>query len=138
MSINPRLRDYLAGSLVANSPAWLLSLISPYLIATMGEIFMVLILFFITMAGGVLAGYLVARSVQSEQVKTGLSTGLFSYALYALFLTITGFRGGPLVDIPSITGFVIGGAVGARLCEIRVSNSTPSLIEAHEPSPPSP
>jgi FtsH-binding integral membrane protein len=122
MSWKSRLRDYVAGSLVANSPAWLLSLMIPYLRAEKGEIFTALILFFTVMAGGVLSGYMVARRVQSEYVKTGLSTGFFSYALYAVFLTLTGFRGGTLEDVISITGFVVGGAVGARLWERQIND----------------
>ena len=117
----PRLKDYAAGSLVANCPAWLLSLVIPCLRAAAGEVYAMLILCFTTMAGGVLAGYLVSRRAQSEQVKAGLTTGFLSYVLYAIFLTMTGFRGGALEDIPSITGFVIGGAVGARLLEGQTS-----------------
>mgnify|MGYP001050958183 CR=1 FL=1 len=109
-----RARDYVAGSLVSNCPVWLLSLMIQYLRAVIGEILTVLLLFFITMVGGILAGYLVAKRTKYEHVKTGLSIGLFSYILYAVFLTITGFRGG-LEDIPAITGFVIGGATGTRL-----------------------
>ena len=119
MNWKPRLRDYAAGSLVSNSPAWLLSLVVPYLRTKTGEIFTALILFFTVMAGGVLSGYLVARRAKSEYVKCGMSTGLFSYALYAIFLTISSSRVSALEDIISITGFVVGGAVGARLFEMR-------------------
>lgn len=76
-----------------------------------------LAVFFTAMAGGAAAGYLVARRATSEQVKVGMSTGLFSYALYTVFLIFTGFRVGAMDDISSLTGFVIGGAVGARLRE---------------------
>ncbi|RLC73524.1 MAG: hypothetical protein DRI26_00675 [Chloroflexi bacterium] len=127
MSFKLRLRDYAAGSLVANGPAWLLSLTLPYLRTTIGGIFAMIVLCFTAMGGGVVAGYLVARRVRSEHVKSGLTTGLFSYALYAVFLTITGYRVGSLGDIPSLTGFVIGGAIGARLWEKRVSFSAPPL-----------
>ena len=117
MGTRQRLRDYAAGALVANAPAWLLSLLFPYLRTVTGEVFTALTIFFIAMAGGVAAGYLVARRATSEQVRRGMSTGLFSYALYALFLTFTGVRGDVMDDISSLTGFVIGGAVGARLWE---------------------
>jgi len=98
-----------------------MSLMIPYLRANIGEIFAAMILCFTAMGGGVFAGFLVARRGQSEQVKAGLTTGFLSYVLYAIFLTMTGFRGGALEDIPSITGFVIGGAVGARLLEGQTS-----------------
>lgn len=121
MGTRQSLREYAAGALVANAPSWLLSLLFPYLRNVTGEVFTALTIFFIAMAGGVAAGYLVARRATSEQVKMGISTGLFSYALYALFLTFTGVRGGAMDDISSLTGFVIGGAVGARLWEKKTS-----------------
>jgi len=119
MGTRQSLRDYAAGALVANAPSWLLSLLFPYLRTVTGYIFTALAIFFTAMAGGVAAGYLVARRANSEQVKVGLSTGLFSYTIYALFLTFTGVRGGAMDDIPSLTGFVIGGATGARLWETK-------------------
>jgi len=111
------LKEYVAGALVANAPAWLLSLMIPYFKAVTSIVYIILIIYFTTMAGGVAAGYLVARGMKSKQVQAGVTIGFFSYALFALFLIIIGVRGDIIEDLPSLTGFVVGGAVGARLFE---------------------
>lgn len=117
-----RIWDYAAGAAVSNAPVWILLCFLPYL-RFLTPAIMGLTMCFVAMGGGTLAGFLVARRVATEHVKAGLNTGFFSYVLYAIFLTVIGIRGGFIVDMSPLTGFVIGGAVGARIWEIRVSTS---------------
>ena len=111
------LKEYAAGALLANAPIWLLSAVLPDRWFEKYNIFLALFTYFITMAGGTWAGYLISRKTGQGYLRAGIPTGLFSYSLYAIFMTITGVRGGILEDVPSLIGFVIGGAAGARYRE---------------------
>ena len=111
------IKEYAAGALLANAPIWLLSAFLPDRWFEESPIFLALLIYFITMAGGTWAGYLISRKTGQGYLKAGLPTGLFSYSLYALFMTITGVRGGIIEDIPPLIGFVVGGATGSRYWE---------------------
>ena len=121
------LKEYVAGSLVANAPTWLLNLAFPYLKNVMSEAFMNIILLWVVIAGGTVAGYLVARKTTSKYIKAGMSTGLYSYALCAVFMAVTGMKGGLMEDFELLIGFVIGGAIGARLWETKRARALTSI-----------
>ena len=113
------LKEYAAGALLANAPIWILSAILP---AEWSQQFVIragLINYIITMAGGASAGYLIARKTGQNYIRAGLPTGFFSYSLYAIFMSITGVKGGFIEDVPALFGFFIGAAVGARFWEMR-------------------
>lgn len=116
---NISLREYAAGALLANAPIWLLSAVLPHKWFENYSIFLSLLVYFITMSGGVWAGYLIARKTGQGYLRSGIPTGLFSYSLYALFMIITGVRGGVLEDLPPLLGFVLGGVAGVRYWEIK-------------------
>lgn len=111
------LKEYAAGAFLANAPIWILSAVLPPKWSGESIIKVALTTYIITMAGGAWAGYLIARKTGQSYIKAGLPTGLFSYSLYALFMTLTGVKGGFIEDVPPIFGFFIGGAVGARFWE---------------------
>ena len=117
------LREYAAGALLANAPIWLLSAVLPHRWFENYSIFLALLVYFITMSGGVWAGYLIARKTGQGYLRAGIPTGLFSYSLYALFMIITGVRGGILEDLPPLMGFVLGGVAGVRYWEIKNSQT---------------
>lgn len=120
---NISLREYAAGALLANAPIWLLSAVLPHKWFENYSIFLALLVYFITMSGGVWAGYLIARKTGQGYLRAGIPTGLFSYSLYALFMIITGVRGGILEDVPPLLGFVLGGVAGVRYWEIKNSQT---------------
>ena len=117
------LKEYAAGALLANAPIWLLSAVLPHRWFENYSIFLALLVYFITMSGGVWAGYLIARKTGQGYLRAGIPTGLFSYSLYALFMIITGVRGGILEDVPPLLGFVLGGVAGVRYWEIKNSQT---------------
>ena len=111
------IKDFAAGALMANAPMWILT----YLFLTFGlrgsPSQSAVILNLSTMGCGIPAGTLVARKTGLEARKIGLTLGLFSYILFAIFLTVIGFRGELIEETASLTGFFIGSAIGSKLWE---------------------
>jgi len=110
-----RLRDFVAGALLANGPMWVVS----YALLSLGlresHLLSGIILNLSAIACGGLAGSLVARKSGLDARRVGIVTGLSSYLLFALFLTLIGFRGGMIEETSSLTGFLIGSAIGSKL-----------------------
>lgn len=116
---NVSLRDYAAGVAVANAPAWMLNTYRDIIKTQLSLIFQLLIIGLTTLAGGALAGYLIARKTGQIYQKAGVTTGLLSYVTYVVLSIILGFRGMPYEDAVTITGFVVGAALGAKYWQSR-------------------
>ena len=121
------LKDYAAGAFLAVAPLWILLAILPTGWSEESLVTHALITYFISMAGGLLTGYLIARKTGQNYLRAGLPTGLFAYSLYAVSMIFFGVRGGLFEDVPPLFGFLIGGAVGARLREMLVQKAMTRL-----------
>jgi len=111
------IKDFAAGALLANVPMWILT----YIFMTFGlrgsPSQSAVILNLSTLGCGSLAGTLVARKTGLEARKIALTLGLFAYIIFALFLTIIGFRGEFIEETSALTGFFIGSALGSKVWE---------------------
>jgi ABC-type glucose/galactose transport system permease subunit len=114
----PRLRDFAAGALLANGPMWIMSLFMPTL-AEASLARTILLVLPISVVCGAVSGYMIARRTETNKVRAGLTTGFFSYALYAGSLLIVGARSSMALDASALTGLVLGGAIGTRLNELK-------------------
>jgi len=112
------LKNYIAGAMLSNSPIWIFIALIPHRWFNEVTFFILLILYLISMSGGALSGYLIARKTKERYSKTGIILGIFAYCLYAISMTILGITGGVL-ELPPFIGFVIGGAIGARYYEVK-------------------
>jgi len=115
--VQPRsvsLRDYASGVAVANAPAWMHNTYRDIIATQLSLVFQLLILGLITLAGGALAGYLIARKTGQFYKKTGMSIGLLSYITYVALSFIQGFKAIQYEDAVTVTGFVVGAALGAK------------------------
>lgn len=117
--VQPRsvsLRDYAAAVAVANAPVWMLNTYRDMIATQVSLLFQLLILGLTTLAGGALAGFLIARKTGQTYQKAGVTTGALSYITYAALSFILGF--GKLQiqfeDYVVIPGFVVGAAIGAK------------------------
>jgi len=114
-------KDYLAGAVLANSPAWLVLGIAPFFDAD--SLTLVRLLFVAYVSGSVIAGYLIARKALQNHMKTGLKVGLGAfifhiYAFMGIIELITGKRMLNFLDHLLILAiFIAGGVVGALLCK---------------------
>jgi len=118
-TIKISLKHYISGAFVANAFLWVLYSFLPQKYFEKHAIVQALVYYLFAMVGGAFAGYLISRKTGQGYKKSGIPTGLFSYALYAIVMGIFGIEGSPLTDTPSFVGFILGSVFGARFCEIR-------------------
>jgi len=113
-------KDYFWGAIVANAPVYMVNSYRD-MVAAQHPIVQMLIFGLTALGGGLLAGFSIARKSRQSYQKAGLTTGLLSYIAYSALLWITGFGKILIVfeDASVITGFVAGGALGAKLWEKR-------------------
>jgi len=109
--------NYLAGALVANSIVWIVSALIP--IAPMDMLISFIMAYLVvSVIGGALGGYLVARRSQRvSTIRLGVVLGALSYVILAIVNLILGIEA--WIDSAAIIGFTIGFAVGARIIELR-------------------
>jgi peptidoglycan/LPS O-acetylase OafA/YrhL len=109
--------NYLAGALVANAIVWIVSALIPKEPTDMWISF-ITAYFILSMIGGALGGYLVARRTQRfTPIRLGVVLGALSYAILAAVNLILGVEA--WIDSAAIIGFTAGFAIGARLIELR-------------------
>ena len=109
--------NYLAGALVANSIVWVMSALIPKGPTDMW-ISLITAYFIVSVVGGALGGYLVARRSQRlSPLRLGVVLGALSYAILAVVNFILGIE--TWIDSAAIIGFTVGFAVGARIIELR-------------------
>ncbi|RLI30769.1 hypothetical protein DRO56_05950 [Candidatus Bathyarchaeota archaeon] len=112
------LKDFFAGALIANAPMWILVQIIYNLFdlnLRESRFTSALILNLGTMICGILAGSLVERKTRFDARRVGIIVGGLSYLIFAIFLTIIGFRGEMIEETSSLTGFLIGSAIGSKI-----------------------
>ena len=109
--------NYLAGALVANSIVWVMSALIPKGPIDMW-ISLITAYFVVSVMGGALGGYLVARRSQMlSPLRLGVVLGALSYAILAVVNLILGIE--TWIDSAAIIGFTAGFAIGARIIELR-------------------
>lgn len=115
----PRLEEYIAGALLANSLGWLTIAIIPYILEYYGETIMSIAEILISIAyliSTVAASYLVCRIAYRDKMKIGLTIGSTAILINMLFLAT--MRGPPLILlIELICAQVFGGILGAYIAE---------------------
>lgn len=106
--------------MIAAAPSWIFSAL--VLTTPIEDTFnLILLCFFITAGGGVLAGYLSARHSFESPLRMAVFSGIGSYALLAIVNWL--MRVNPIYDMGAILGFPIGFAVGSRLIELKKTKS---------------
>jgi hypothetical protein len=116
-------RNYAAGVGLANAPVFMLNTYRDILLAQLSLFHYLVILGLLILMGSALSGYLIARKTNETYQNAGITTGLLSYIAYVALSWIIRI---PLINLEpsiSITGFVVGAAVGAK------------FYVAHHPSP---
>jgi hypothetical protein len=112
-------KDLASGALLASAPTWILT----YVLMAYGfrgtPIQTAVLLNLSAMGCSALAASLVARKTGLEARRIGLTLGLLAYIMYAIFLTIVGFRGDLIEETSPLTGFFVGSALGSKLVENR-------------------
>lgn len=111
--------NYIAGALIANAVVWIGAALIP-LPADASELFLTYITayFIISMVGGAIGGYMVARkTLEISPLRLGLVLGAMSYAILAVANWFMGVRA--WVDSSALIGFSAGFAVGIRMIELR-------------------
>ena len=109
--------NYLAGALVANSIVWIISALVPKELTDMWISF-ITAYFIVSVMGGALGGYLVARRTQRfSPIRLGVVLGALSYAILAVINLILGIE--TWIDSAALIGFTTGFAIGARIIELR-------------------
>jgi hypothetical protein len=112
------LKDYGWGIVVSNAPVYILNSYRD-IVAAQHPIVQMLLFILASLGGSFLAGYSIAKKTGQDWKRAGMTTGLFSYAAYVCLLIIAGFGSIPifLEDADVLTGFVGGGALGAKYWE---------------------
>jgi hypothetical protein len=118
--------NYLAGALIANAIVWIGTSLISLIPLKITDIWISLITayFIISVIGGVLGGYLVARRTRVvSPLRLGVVLGAISYAILAVINTI--LRVEAWVDSPALIGFITGFAIGSRIIELnRIKQQT--------------
>jgi peptidoglycan/LPS O-acetylase OafA/YrhL len=111
--------NYLAGALIANAIVWIGTVLIPMLPLNNTDTWISLITayFIISVIGGVLGGYLVARKTKTfAPLRLAVVLGAISYAILAVINSIRGVE--PWVDSSALIGFITGFAIGSRVTEL--------------------
>jgi hypothetical protein len=109
--------NYLAGSLVANAIVWIGTILNPYDKKDM-LISYITVYFIVSIIGGALGGYLVARrSLAFSSLRLGVVLGALSYAILAISDIFLGVEA--WIDSLALIGFAAGFTIGARMIELR-------------------
>jgi peptidoglycan/LPS O-acetylase OafA/YrhL len=109
--------NYLAGSLVANAIVWIGTALIPFDMTDM-LISYITAYFIMSIIGGALGGYLVARRSQAfSPLRLGVVLGALSYAILALSNIFLGVKA--WIDSPALIGFTAGFTIGARMIDLR-------------------
>jgi len=109
----PRLRDYLAGAAVADGLILLASLALSYTELSTDSIR--LAMFFATYVGTAMAGFLVTGKIHSRYLPVGLMTGMISYILYIIPVTVVFHT--TSADLWHPISFFFGACTGAQIRE---------------------
>ena len=130
MKLTSNIKDYLAGATVAFSIVLLV--IQGISFITMGwdnekiaanEFSLAIIQLFAHLIGGFLAGYLIAKKRESDQIISAATVGLFAYIAESIYTSL--FGGNFMPDFWALGGFLICAAAAAyivRSNQLKIEN----------------
>lgn len=112
----PVFEEYLAGSMLANAPAWITIAVLSYIyeIATLPDIILQVAIPVTYALGGVIGAYLVARRAYRDHERIGIE---ISFAAFTINLVFTALLFGGLtlpLMVMSLSGLIVGGIIGGK------------------------
>lgn len=115
----PVFEEYLAGSMLANAPAWITIALLSYVYETtaLPDIILQVTIPIVYCLGGIIGAYLVARRAYRDHERIGIEVGFAAFLINLVFSAL--LLGGmtfPLM-VMSLIGLVIGGIIGGKYAQ---------------------
>lgn len=113
----PVFEEYLAGSMLANAPSWLIMGITLYIyeIIYIPATTLQVILSVTYLAGGIIGSYLVARRAYRDHERIGMEIGFAAFLINIIFTILSFGNIASQIMTISLIGLVIGGIIGGKL-----------------------
>jgi len=115
MKMKVKLKIYLAGATLANAPILVLN----YLLLSslsLSDVLSSLLVYGVCLTTSAIAGYLVARKLSENPLKSGMITGFLSYIIYATI--VDSILPTNTWDLASLLGLIMGGCIGSKILEL--------------------